>query len=110
MTPWTERIATLGAELDEVRATLLAELEPAFAEHAATLGLDAATLGYAPDPPTVEALEERFDRDLARGHDVGSDRTYATWQSSRPAGICAASAPRASSAPPCSRSSSRRPT
>ena len=56
-----------GRELDAARAALLAELAPAFAEHAATLGLDGATLGYAPDPPTVEALEARFDRDLARG-------------------------------------------
>jgi DNA replication and repair protein RecF len=67
VTPWTERVAVLGSELDEARASLLAALEPAFSKHAATLGLAAAALGYAPDPPTVEALGARLERDLARG-------------------------------------------
>ncbi len=65
--PWTERVAVLGAELDAARAALVADLAPVFAERAATLGLAGATLSYEPEPPTVTALEARFDRDLQRG-------------------------------------------
>jgi DNA replication and repair protein RecF len=65
--PWTERVATLGAELDAARETLIADLAPAFGERAGALGLDSAALLYAADPPTIEALEARLNRDLARG-------------------------------------------
>ncbi len=65
--PWTERVAELGAELDAARAALVGDLSPVFATRAETLGLPGATLVYEPDPPTVEALEARFDRDVLRG-------------------------------------------
>jgi DNA replication and repair protein RecF len=65
--PWTEQVAGLGAELDTARAALVADLSPRFAERAAALGLEEARLAYEPDPPTVEALEARLERDLRRG-------------------------------------------
>lgn len=65
--PWTERVAELGAELDGRRASLVRTLGPRFAERAGALGLEAAVLHYDEDPPTVAALQERLDRDLARG-------------------------------------------
>jgi DNA replication and repair protein RecF len=45
----------------------LALLEPPFAEHAAALGLSEATLRYEGEPPTVDSLADRVDRDLERG-------------------------------------------
>jgi DNA replication and repair protein RecF len=65
--PWTEQVATLGAELVAVRRATLAQLEPAFAERAGELGLADATLGYAGEPPTAADLEARLARDLERG-------------------------------------------
>jgi DNA replication and repair protein RecF len=65
--PWTERVASLGVELVAARIEALALVQPAFAERAAELGLEAATLVYAGEPPDVKALAERLDRDLDRG-------------------------------------------
>jgi DNA replication and repair protein RecF len=65
--PWTEQVATLGAQLVAYRRDALAALSPAFAERAGELGLPDATLAYGGEPPTVEALEARLDRDLERG-------------------------------------------
>jgi len=65
--PWSERVATLGAELVAIRLETLATLEPAFAVRAAELGLADVTLGYEGDPPTLEALEAALPRDLERG-------------------------------------------
>ena len=65
--PWTERVVTLGAELDGARAELVECLAPGFRERAAALGLEGATIAYPPDPPTVEALAARLDSDLRRG-------------------------------------------
>jgi DNA replication and repair protein RecF len=62
--PWTEQVATLGAQLVAYRR---AALSPTFAERAGELGLPDATLAYGGEPPTVEALEARLDRDLERG-------------------------------------------
>ena len=42
-------------------------LSPAFAERAGELGLPDAALDYTGEPPTVEALEARLERDLERG-------------------------------------------
>ena len=67
LAPWTERVAELGAALVEARHEAVAALGPAFAEHAGELGLAEAVLRYEGDPPTVEALERRYDRDVERG-------------------------------------------
>ena len=65
--PWTERVAELGATLVEARREAIAAVEPAFAERAGELGLEDAALRYDAEPPTVEALEARLDRDVERG-------------------------------------------
>jgi DNA replication and repair protein RecF len=65
--PWTERVASLGADLVSARGETIEALTPAFAERAEELGLAASTLRYEAAPPTVAALEERFDADLERG-------------------------------------------
>ena len=65
--PWTQQVAELGTQLVGARREVLALLEPAFAAHAAAFGLDDAELRYDGEPPTVEELEKRFDRDLDRG-------------------------------------------
>ena len=65
--PWTEQVATLGAGLVEGRVETLALLAPRFDELAASLGLPAARLAYSGEPPTVEALEARVERDVERG-------------------------------------------
>jgi DNA replication and repair protein RecF len=51
----------------EARRRLLGMLGPSFAARAAELGLPDASLGYAAQPPTRAALEERLPRDLERG-------------------------------------------
>jgi DNA replication and repair protein RecF len=65
--PWTERVSELGAQLVEARRDAIGAVEPAFAERAGELGLADAALRYDPEPPTVETLEARLDRDLDRG-------------------------------------------
>ncbi len=65
--PWTARVAELGTELDARRAALVRTLGPRFTERAGSLGLEDAELRYEERPLTVAALEERLDRDLARG-------------------------------------------
>ncbi len=67
ITPWTEQVARFGAELVEARRETLDLLGPPFAERAGELGLESARLGYEGEPPRVEALEARLDRDLERG-------------------------------------------
>ena len=67
LTPWTERVAELGAQLVEARVRALAELAPRFAERAEELGLPSGLLDYAAEPPTRDALEARLERDLERG-------------------------------------------
>ena len=65
--PWTSRIAQLGADLVEARREVIAELQPLFAASAGELGLADAALRYVAEPPSVEALAARLDRDLDRG-------------------------------------------
>jgi DNA replication and repair protein RecF len=65
--PWSERVATLGAELVAARLDTLALLVAPFGARAAELGLDGLTLRYEGDPPTQEALAAALDRDLERG-------------------------------------------
>jgi DNA replication and repair protein RecF len=65
--PWTDRVVSLGAELAEARRLTIELLAPAFAEHAAELGLSAAALAYDAEPPTRAVLDARLSRDLERG-------------------------------------------
>jgi DNA replication and repair protein RecF len=65
--PWTEQVASLGRKLVESRTEVIASLAPGFAERAEGLGLPSARLNYEGEPPTVELLEARLDRDLERG-------------------------------------------
>jgi DNA replication and repair protein RecF len=65
--PWTERVATLGAELVTSRLEVLEILGATFAERAGELGLPEATLRYEGEPPTREALDAVLARDLERG-------------------------------------------
>jgi DNA replication and repair protein RecF len=67
VSPWTDRVAELGAALVEARRETIALLAPLFAECALELGLPGGELRYDADPPTVEALEARLDDDLDRG-------------------------------------------
>jgi DNA replication and repair protein RecF len=65
--PWSERVATLGAELVTTRVETLTLLEPSFAARADEFGLDDVSLRYEGDPPTVDALATALARDLERG-------------------------------------------
>jgi DNA replication and repair protein RecF len=65
--PWSERVATLGAELVAARLEVLALLEPAFGVCSDEFGLGAASLRYDGEPPTQEGLAATLDRDLDRG-------------------------------------------
>jgi DNA replication and repair protein RecF len=65
--PWTEQVASLGAELVAQRRTALAALAPGFETRAAELLLPAARLCYDAAPPTLEELATRLPRDIERG-------------------------------------------
>ncbi len=65
--PWTAQVAGLGEELVSARQQTIALLTPGFAACAEELGLVEATLEYSGEPPSVEDLEARLDRDLERG-------------------------------------------
>lgn len=79
LSPWTERVATVGQALVEARSTAVEVLARLFTTTAAELGLADAELAYEGDPPTTAALELRLERDLERGttglgphlHDLG---------------------------------------
>jgi len=65
--PWTERVATLGAQLVEARLAAAAALAPGFREHLERFGLPGGALSYDGEPPTEAALEARLESDVARG-------------------------------------------
>jgi DNA replication and repair protein RecF len=67
LAPWTEQVAMLGRQLVESRSEVLAALAPGFAERAEELGLPSARMTYEGEPPTVDALEGRLERDIERG-------------------------------------------
>jgi DNA replication and repair protein RecF len=51
----------------EARVEAIAQLAPAFVDRAEELGLPSARMTYEGEPPSVEALESRLDRDVERG-------------------------------------------
>jgi DNA replication and repair protein RecF len=67
VSPWTERIAVAGAELVAARQATLASLTAPFAERADELGLADARLRYEGEPPSLDDLESRLQRDIDRG-------------------------------------------
>jgi DNA replication and repair protein RecF len=67
LSAWTEQVADLGTQLVAARREALHLLGAPFAARAGELGLPDAELRYDGDPPTVEALEARLERDLERG-------------------------------------------
>jgi DNA replication and repair protein RecF len=67
VTPWTERVAELGATLVAARGEATQMLSVPFAERAAELGLPGAEVLYEAVPPTAEALEARLEEDVDRG-------------------------------------------
>ena len=67
LTPWTEKVASLGAALVAAREETIDLLAPAFALCAESLGVEGATLTYEGEPSTVAEYEQRLTRDLERG-------------------------------------------
>jgi DNA replication and repair protein RecF len=67
LAPWTEQVATLGAELVRQRRATLDVLARGFEERAAELQLPAARLSYDGTEPTRDDLEARLQRDIDRG-------------------------------------------
>jgi DNA replication and repair protein RecF len=67
LAPWTERVASLGADLVGARLDVLVLLLPGCSRWAAELGLGDVTLRYDGEPPSASALEARLQRDLDRG-------------------------------------------
>src|SRR5581483_4307686 len=65
--PWTAQVATLGEALVEARRETVRLLDARFSLAADELGLAAARLAYAAEPPTVQLLDARLARDLERG-------------------------------------------
>jgi len=67
LAPWNEQVSSLAGDLVAGRHETVAALQPGFAERAGELGLPQAELRYEGEPPSVEDLEGRLDRDLERG-------------------------------------------
>ena len=65
--PWTAQVAEFGTELDRARAELVALVAPAFRANAELLGLEGGTIAYEARELSVEELDGRLERDLARG-------------------------------------------
>ncbi len=67
VSPWTESVARLGADLVAARRDALELLAEPLASCAASLGLDDLTASYEGVAPSAEDLDERVDQDLKRG-------------------------------------------
>jgi DNA replication and repair protein RecF len=67
LTPWTETVAALGADLVAARREAVELLAPSFAAVAARLGLEDATVTYEAVAPTPADFEARLSRDVERG-------------------------------------------
>lgn len=67
VSPWTETVTDLGALLVAARQEALALLSQPLERCAGGIGLGSLTAEYDGDPPTVERLNARLERDLQRG-------------------------------------------
>lgn len=67
LTPWTDAVASLGAELVTARTETVRLLAAPYAASAELLGLASARLVYDGEPPSAEELDRRLDKDLERG-------------------------------------------
>ncbi len=67
LSPWSERVVELGAELVSARAQALELLSPSFERIAESMGLPDARLRYEGEVVTSKELEDRLPRDLERG-------------------------------------------
>ena len=67
LAPWTAAVTPLGVALVEARSETIGLLAPRFADSAARLGLEPATVSYEGDSPTTEEHEARIERDVERG-------------------------------------------
>jgi DNA replication and repair protein RecF len=67
LVPWTTAVAELGAALAKAREATLALLAARFETCAENLGLASATVAYDGEPPTLQELDARLERDLERG-------------------------------------------
>ena len=67
VSPWTERIVDLGTSLVAARQEALALLSQPLETCAGSLELESLAAVYEGDPPTVENLNARLERDLQHG-------------------------------------------
>lgn len=67
VTPWTEAVASLGAELVTARAETVHLLSAPYAALAEQLGLASARLVYDGEAPSADELDRRLEKDLVRG-------------------------------------------
>ena len=67
LTPWTERVVSLGEVLVAARVETIGLLAPVFARCAESLGVEGATLSYDGEPSTATEYDQRLPRDLERG-------------------------------------------
>ena len=65
--PWTHQLVAVGERLVAARAETVAALDPLVRERGDELGLPGLSVAYAGDPPTIDGLEARLERDLERG-------------------------------------------
>ena len=66
LSPWTEAVSRLGAELVQARRATLDVLAPHFAESAERLLLAGATIAYEGEAASIDDYEARLQRDLER--------------------------------------------
>lgn len=67
VTPWTEAVVRLGAELVEARRTALTLLAEPLATCALQLGTGGISASYEGEPPTGQELDARLAQDVKRG-------------------------------------------
>ena len=82
--PWTERVVELGTELVAARAEAAGTLATPFAELAGYLGLEAATIAYDGEAPTIGARRATRAGSRARDHGGGTASARRAARGGRP--------------------------